>query len=700
MFGDTAQSALEYMMTYGWAILIIVIVVIALYYLGIFNPSVNVTVGYSGFAGMPILSQTCLENIGLFIVIGNSEGHLITITSVNMTLQNGSKLSKNVDLTVRNGDQILIPLLNACPYTGSSTYSVKMQINYYLPNNVLKEPGAAQGTLYGIFTNNLNSAPTEVKNLFSVAYAFATPYIGVNFQTQEYYANGVFIGKVALPFPNSLSDLNNGLIDCGKPYNTQGYTAVTDVYFSSSTSFEILTNDGTTVFYRLLSGGAWTSVFGNTAWEGNSAGHFGPVSVNVPPGEYELAVDWVNICSGGISALDVKGALPASSYWNVTAWTPENSSEDILPYDNVTYNPANPANVSVEQIGNWSSALTEDSCNSNNICTTIFDAFNLPSGTKWWVDFDGSNVSSMSSFISFTTATGSYAYTLAQPSVNSSGCTDKYSVQSTGTLSSGSSLPLFYGESETCYTVFQETGLPSSSSWSVLLNGLEETEPYSSNITFTNSPGQYTFSADSISYGGSTYYPCPLSGYIAAGSRFKIHYSTSSSCGSGFATFYETGIPYGLNWSVNYNGNLKSSNSSAITFLSTAGSNGFTVLYPTLEYLHTGCLINYTPSVVSGTLSTGSSQAITFLAVYNCTSSFIEHGLPSGALWSVKYAGTLKSSSSNTINFSTVNENVYFNSSAVTYDGETYYPCMGNGTLSAGSQQNIYYSLQNICRYN
>ncbi len=694
-----SQSALEYMMTYGWAIIVIVIVAVILYSLGIFNPSANVTVGYSGFAGMPILSQTCLENIGLFILVGNSEGNLITITSVNVTLQNGSHVSDNVDLTVQDGQQVLIPLLHACPSTGGSVYSMRAVINYYLPENALNEPGTAQGTLYGIFTKNLSSAPTDVQNLFSVSYAFATPYIGVNFQTQEYYANGVFIGKVALPFPGSLSDLNNGLINCGKPYNTQGYTAVTSVDFSSAVSFNILTNDGTTVFYKPISGNSWTSVFGNTAWEGNSAGHFGPVTVNLAPGEYELAVDWVNICEGGISALDVKGALPLSSYWNVTAWTPQNSSANILPYNNITYDPADPVNISVEQIGNWSSKLTEDSCNSNNICTTIFDAFSLPANTKWWVDFDGSNVSSTSNFITFTTATGTYDYQVAQPSVNSSGCVDKYSVTSAGTLSSGSSQPLFYGESETCYTVFQQSGLPSGSQWTISFNGVGKTEPSDYNITFTNPPGQYPLSAPSVSYGGNTYYPCPSSGYVAAGSEFKITYSTSSSCNSGFATFYESGIPYGLNWSIFYGGQSKETNSSAITFLSGSGSNSFIVKYPTLEYLHTGCLINYTPSVVSGTLSTGSSQSITFSANYNCTSSFIERGLPAGAFWSVKYAGSTRSSSSNEINFSTIQENEAYNASKVSYNGNIYYPCLGNGTLPSGSQQEIIYSLQNSCPY-
>ncbi|MCK4531472.1 MAG: hypothetical protein KAT94_01270, partial [Candidatus Aenigmarchaeota archaeon] len=39
-FGNKkAQSAMEYLMTYGWAILIVIIVAAALYALGVFNPA-------------------------------------------------------------------------------------------------------------------------------------------------------------------------------------------------------------------------------------------------------------------------------------------------------------------------------------------------------------------------------------------------------------------------------------------------------------------------------------------------------------------------------------------------------------------------------------------------------------------------------------------------------------------------------------
>ena len=47
-----SQSALEYMMTYGWAILIIVIVAAVLYSFGIFSPSSSISATITGFSGL------------------------------------------------------------------------------------------------------------------------------------------------------------------------------------------------------------------------------------------------------------------------------------------------------------------------------------------------------------------------------------------------------------------------------------------------------------------------------------------------------------------------------------------------------------------------------------------------------------------------------------------------------------------------
>ena len=63
-----SQSALEYMMTYGWAILIIVIVAVILYSMGIFNPSSSITFTSSGFSPFTVSSSLC-NNIGYKIAV-------------------------------------------------------------------------------------------------------------------------------------------------------------------------------------------------------------------------------------------------------------------------------------------------------------------------------------------------------------------------------------------------------------------------------------------------------------------------------------------------------------------------------------------------------------------------------------------------------------------------------------------------------
>ncbi|MEM0475451.1 MAG: hypothetical protein QW343_01525 [Candidatus Norongarragalinales archaeon] len=75
------QSALEYLVTYGWAILAIVIVAAVLWYFGIFNPSKwSASKQCGGFA-----SFTCEDYsanaTSTTIVLGNNVGRSITISN-------------------------------------------------------------------------------------------------------------------------------------------------------------------------------------------------------------------------------------------------------------------------------------------------------------------------------------------------------------------------------------------------------------------------------------------------------------------------------------------------------------------------------------------------------------------------------------------------------------------------------------------
>jgi hypothetical protein len=81
------QSALEYLVTYGWAILAIVIIAAVLWYTGVFNPS-KFSGGNSagGFGAFTYIDQAVVNtplpgNDSVVIVLGNALGRSITLTS-------------------------------------------------------------------------------------------------------------------------------------------------------------------------------------------------------------------------------------------------------------------------------------------------------------------------------------------------------------------------------------------------------------------------------------------------------------------------------------------------------------------------------------------------------------------------------------------------------------------------------------------
>jgi len=76
---------MEYLMTYGWAILIVIIVAAALYALGVFNPATWTGTRSTGFAniGQPTDWQYA-TNGTFYLTLKNSLGSQITINSVKV----------------------------------------------------------------------------------------------------------------------------------------------------------------------------------------------------------------------------------------------------------------------------------------------------------------------------------------------------------------------------------------------------------------------------------------------------------------------------------------------------------------------------------------------------------------------------------------------------------------------------------------
>jgi len=102
------QSALEYMMTYGWAILIIVIVAGVLYSLGIFNPSANSGATSTGFNPFTVLAQACGPSIGLRAQVGNRAGIAVGVNWIAVTTSSGLSLSTINSTADKNGNSILV----------------------------------------------------------------------------------------------------------------------------------------------------------------------------------------------------------------------------------------------------------------------------------------------------------------------------------------------------------------------------------------------------------------------------------------------------------------------------------------------------------------------------------------------------------------------------------------------------------------
>ena len=78
------QGALEYLITYGWAILIIVIIGGALFALGVFNPSTwGTNKRATGFSSLQIDDWKLSQASNLTLIVGNKFGREITVWIVN-----------------------------------------------------------------------------------------------------------------------------------------------------------------------------------------------------------------------------------------------------------------------------------------------------------------------------------------------------------------------------------------------------------------------------------------------------------------------------------------------------------------------------------------------------------------------------------------------------------------------------------------
>ena len=79
---ERGQAAMEFLTTYGWAIIILVIVVSVLYVMGIFNPSGGLPNSITFPAGFSAYSYKVVEGGGALLDLGQNTGNPILVTAV------------------------------------------------------------------------------------------------------------------------------------------------------------------------------------------------------------------------------------------------------------------------------------------------------------------------------------------------------------------------------------------------------------------------------------------------------------------------------------------------------------------------------------------------------------------------------------------------------------------------------------------
>jgi hypothetical protein len=147
------QTAIEYLMTYGWAILIILIVAGVLAYYGIFAPSGFLGPTARGFGQIAVLSPWSLAGStgGLILTMENRVGGTVTIYQINATVGGDSGTyvyvpSAAFQMVQSNRTTAAFSTTWPTPKTLGNTYSTQLTIIYGYGGQNFTSTGTITGT--------------------------------------------------------------------------------------------------------------------------------------------------------------------------------------------------------------------------------------------------------------------------------------------------------------------------------------------------------------------------------------------------------------------------------------------------------------------------------------------------------------------------------------------------------------------------
>lgn len=153
------QTAIEYMMTYGWAIIVAMAIGIVLWQMGFFDLSRHAQPGKRGFSQVTVLDWRLAQNQGgwnLTLIIQNNAGTLVNVqTAAANVLDGGSGQCSGVGASVPHDDfrpaSAMAITFDSCPVDSGMRigdyYRINVTIGYISPASGL--PHLSNGIVWG-----------------------------------------------------------------------------------------------------------------------------------------------------------------------------------------------------------------------------------------------------------------------------------------------------------------------------------------------------------------------------------------------------------------------------------------------------------------------------------------------------------------------------------------------------------------------
>jgi len=139
-------------MTYGWAILVIGVVLVVLWQWGIFTPSGGTKTTYMGFWGVMPVDFSYKSNGKLNISFQNNiiDGS-INITQINVSADGITSGDSSIDRWLTPGQQFNWEKQVSTPTNQGNAYSILLTVSYWDnrtgPATIFRSSGTLQGTV-------------------------------------------------------------------------------------------------------------------------------------------------------------------------------------------------------------------------------------------------------------------------------------------------------------------------------------------------------------------------------------------------------------------------------------------------------------------------------------------------------------------------------------------------------------------------